>query len=226
MPSSGITAQFLKTHNDILTEDLIDLMTYLNDLESEQARIEKKILNIEAENPTILQPPNPPPTILQQQEQPPTILQPIQKEASILQESEPIPEPQQILQQLTPPPTILQPIQKEASILQENEDQTIQPPSLLPSRRAEEEVTPIKENKITDDENTPVKRGGGRRKKTEEDYNISVNLTEARAKFLELKKQGYIITSINRPGTNTKKDLKELLAEIHQVEGYNYWGTK
>ena len=73
MPSSGITAQFLKTHNDILTEDLIDLMTYLNDLESEQARIEKKILNIEAEKPLKTQ--EPAPTILQQEEPAPTILQ-------------------------------------------------------------------------------------------------------------------------------------------------------
>jgi len=226
IPPLGITAQFLMKHNDILTEDLIDLMTYLNDLESEQARIEKKITNIEAEKPTILQPPKPPPTILQQQEQPPTILQPIQKEASILQESEPIPEPQQILQQPTPPPPILQPIQKEASILQENEDQTIEPPSLLPSRRAEEEETPIKENKITDDENTPTKRGGGRRTKTEADYNIIVNLQEVKAKFMELKNQGLISTTQRRPGTTTNKDLKELLAEIHQVEGYNYWGTK
>jgi len=197
MPSSGITAQFLKTHNDILTEDLIDLMTYFQDLQDEQARIEKKITHIETQKPTILE------------------------------ESEPIPEPQPILQQPNPPRTILQPIQKEAPILQENEDQTIEPPSLLPSRRAaEEEETPIKENKITDDENTPTKRGGGRKTKTEADYNISVNLQEVKEKFMELKKQGLISTTQRRPGTTTNKDLKELLAEIHQVEGYNYWGTK
>jgi len=73
IPSSGITAEFLKTHEDIFTADLIDLMTYLNDLESEQARIEKKILNIEAEKPLKTQ--EPAPTILQQEEPAPTILQ-------------------------------------------------------------------------------------------------------------------------------------------------------
>jgi len=73
MPSSGITAQFLKTHNDILTEDLIDLMTYSQDLQDEQARIEKKITHIETQKPLKTQ--EPAPTILQQEEPAPTILQ-------------------------------------------------------------------------------------------------------------------------------------------------------
>jgi DNA polymerase III alpha subunit (gram-positive type) len=43
IPSNGITHQFLMKHNDVLSEDIIDLISYSNDLDLEEKRIEKKI---------------------------------------------------------------------------------------------------------------------------------------------------------------------------------------
>ena len=47
IPSSGITHQFLKKHQDVLSDDLIDLISYSDDLQAEEKRIEKKILELE-----------------------------------------------------------------------------------------------------------------------------------------------------------------------------------
>ena len=52
MPSTGITHQFLTKNKDVLTDDLIDLISYSDDLQGEERRIEQKILQLEQAKPT------------------------------------------------------------------------------------------------------------------------------------------------------------------------------
>jgi hypothetical protein len=44
MSSNGITPQFLAKNKDVLTDDLIDLIAYSDDLQGEERRIEKKLI--------------------------------------------------------------------------------------------------------------------------------------------------------------------------------------
>ena len=53
MPSSGITHQFLTKNKDVLSDDLIDLISYSDDLQGEERRIQKRILELEQAKPSL-----------------------------------------------------------------------------------------------------------------------------------------------------------------------------
>ena len=53
MPSNGITPQFLTKNKDVLTDDLIDLISYSEDLQGEERRIQKRILELEQAKPSL-----------------------------------------------------------------------------------------------------------------------------------------------------------------------------
>jgi hypothetical protein len=79
LPQNGVDYKFLQKYKDELSDDLIDLITYVDDLNSEEKRIDKKIIKLEQEKP-ILKPVETPPTILQPVEKPPVITQSLQAE--------------------------------------------------------------------------------------------------------------------------------------------------
>jgi hypothetical protein len=97
MPSNGlISYQFLNKYKDELTIDLLDLISYQDELQKEENRIEKKIIQLEKEKPEIIkeEPKIEPPSILKPEENPPSILKPEEKPPSILQ---PVNEEQQLV---------------------------------------------------------------------------------------------------------------------------------
>ena len=47
MPSTGITYQFLGEHKEALSDDLIDLISYSEDLKAEEKRIQNKLIQID-----------------------------------------------------------------------------------------------------------------------------------------------------------------------------------
>jgi hypothetical protein len=49
MPSTGITYQFLGEHKDVLSDDLIDLISYSEDLKAEDKRIQAKLIQLDQE---------------------------------------------------------------------------------------------------------------------------------------------------------------------------------
>ena len=53
MPSSGITYQFLDEHKDDLSDDLIDLISYSEDLQAEEKRIQNKLIQLEQNKPSL-----------------------------------------------------------------------------------------------------------------------------------------------------------------------------
>ena len=52
MPSTGITYQFLGEHKDVLSDDLIDLISYSEDLKAEDKRIQAKLIQLDQEKPS------------------------------------------------------------------------------------------------------------------------------------------------------------------------------
>jgi hypothetical protein len=53
MPSTGITYQFLGEHKDVLSDDLIDLISYSEDLKAEEKRIQNKLIQIDQDKPSL-----------------------------------------------------------------------------------------------------------------------------------------------------------------------------
>jgi hypothetical protein len=47
MPSTGITYQFWGEHKDVLSDDLIDLISYSEDLKAEDKRIQAKLIQLD-----------------------------------------------------------------------------------------------------------------------------------------------------------------------------------
>ena len=53
MPSTGITYQFLGEHKDALSDDLIDLISYLEDLKSEDKKIQNKLIQLDQDKASL-----------------------------------------------------------------------------------------------------------------------------------------------------------------------------